>query len=42
MECKVNEIFNLLKGVIGIEDPRVIKSIGFPELGINLDQQKMF
>jgi cobalt-zinc-cadmium resistance protein CzcA len=41
MEGKVNEVYNVLKGVRGIEDLGVMKSIGLPELDINLDQQKM-
>jgi cobalt-zinc-cadmium resistance protein CzcA len=41
MEGKVNETYNILKGVRGIEDLGVMKSIGLPELDINLDQQKM-
>jgi cobalt-zinc-cadmium resistance protein CzcA len=41
MEGKVNEVYDILKGVKGIEDLGVMKSIGLPELDINLDQQKM-
>lgn len=41
MEGKVNETYNILKGVRGIVDLGVMKSIGLPELDINLDQQKM-
>jgi cobalt-zinc-cadmium resistance protein CzcA len=41
MEGKTNEIYNILKKVRGIEDLGVLKSIGLPELDINLDQQKM-
>ena len=41
MEPKVNEVFEILKGVRGIEDLGVIHNIGQPELDINLDQQKM-
>lgn len=40
-EQKTNEIYQILKGVRGIEDLGVLKSIGLPELDINLDQQKM-
>lgn len=40
-EDKVNEVYNILKTVRGIEDLGVLKSIGLPELDINLDQQKM-
>lgn len=41
MESKVNEVYQVLKNVRGIEDLGVIKNIGQPELDINLDQQKM-
>ena len=41
MESKTNEIYQILKGVRGIADLGVLKSIGLPELDINLDQQKM-
>ncbi|HZY39494.1 MAG TPA: CusA/CzcA family heavy metal efflux RND transporter [Mucilaginibacter sp.] len=41
MEGKVDEVYNILKGVRGIEDLGVMRSIGLPELDINLDQQKM-
>jgi len=41
MEGKTNEVYNILKGIKGIEDLGVLKSIGLPELDINLDQQKM-
>ncbi len=40
-EGKVNEVYKVLKGVKGIEDLGVLKSIGLPELDIQLDQQKM-
>lgn len=40
-EGKVNEVYNVLKGVRGITDLGMLKSIGLPELDINLDQQKM-
>lgn len=40
-EGKIKEVFNVLKGVRGIEDLGILKSIGLPELDINLDQQKM-
>ena len=40
-EGKVYEIYNVLKNVKGIEDLGVMKSIGLPELDINLDQLKM-
>ena len=41
MEGKVDEIYNVLKDVKGIEDLGVMRSIGLPELDINLNQQKM-
>jgi len=41
MEAKTNEIYQVLKGVKGIADLGVLKSIGLPELDINLNQQKM-
>jgi len=41
MEDKVDEIYNVLKGVKGIQDLGVMRSIGLPELDIKLDQQKM-
>lgn len=41
MENKVDEVYGILKGVKGIEDLGVLRSIGLPELDINLNQQKM-
>ncbi|GAC1491760.1 MAG: hypothetical protein NVS1B13_21850 [Flavisolibacter sp.] len=41
MESKAEEVYKILKTVKGIEDLGVLKSIGLPELDINLDQQKM-
>jgi len=41
MEQKTDEVYQILKGVRGITDLGVLKSIGLPELDINLDQQKM-
>jgi cobalt-zinc-cadmium resistance protein CzcA len=41
MEGKTNEIYQVLKNVKGITDLGVLKSIGLPELDINLNQQKM-
>ncbi|HVM88330.1 MAG TPA: CusA/CzcA family heavy metal efflux RND transporter [Puia sp.] len=41
MEDKINDVFNILKDVKGIEDLGVIHNIGQPELDVNLDQQKM-
>lgn len=41
MEGKINEVYKVLKDVRGITDLGVMKSIGLPELDIDLDQQKM-
>lgn len=41
MEDKVDQVYQILKHVNGIEDLGVIKNIGQPELDIDLDQQKM-
>jgi cobalt-zinc-cadmium resistance protein CzcA len=41
MESKVTEVYNILKGVRGIDDLGVIHSTGQPEIDVNLDQQKM-
>jgi len=41
MEGKVNEVYNILKNVRGIDDLGVIHSTGQPEIDVNLDQQKM-
>lgn len=41
MEPKINEVYDILKKIPGIEDLGVIHNIGQPELDINLDQQKM-
>ena len=41
MENKVDGIYNVLKNIKGITDLGVLRSIGLPELDINLDQQKM-
>ena len=41
MEGKATDVYNVLKGVRGIEDLGVIKNIGQPELDIDLDQRKM-
>jgi len=40
-EAKVDEVYRILRGVRGIEDLGVMRSIGLPELDINLDQKKM-
>jgi cobalt-zinc-cadmium resistance protein CzcA len=41
MEQKTDDIYKILKGVRGIEDLGVLRSIGLPELDISLNQQKM-
>jgi cobalt-zinc-cadmium resistance protein CzcA len=41
MESKTTEVYNVLKGIRGITDLGVLRSIGLPELDIHLDQQKM-
>jgi cobalt-zinc-cadmium resistance protein CzcA len=41
MEGKVNDVYNILKGVRGIDDLGVIHNIGQPEIDVNLDQTKM-
>ncbi|MDE3235546.1 MAG: efflux RND transporter permease subunit [Bacteroidota bacterium] len=41
MEPKMNEVYNVLKTVNGIEDLGAIKNLGQPELDIDLNQQKM-
>jgi len=41
MESRINDVFNILKDVKGIEDLGVIHNIGQPELDVNLDQQRM-
>ncbi len=41
MEDKLNDIYNIMKNIQGIEDLGVIHNIGQPELDVNLDQQKM-
>jgi cobalt-zinc-cadmium resistance protein CzcA len=41
MEHKANQVFDVLKGVRGIDDLGVIKNLGQPELDIDLDQTKM-
>ncbi len=40
-EAKIDEVYRILKGVRGVEDLGVMRSIGLPELDINLDQKKM-
>ena len=41
MEGKVTDVYNVLKGIRGIEDLGVIKNLGQPELDIDLNQQQM-
>ncbi|MBA4198762.1 MAG: CusA/CzcA family heavy metal efflux RND transporter [Chitinophaga sp.] len=41
MEGKINEVYNILRNVNGIEDLGVKHNIGQPELDISLNQQKM-
>lgn len=41
MESKVQQVYEILKTVRGIEDLGVIRNIGQPELDIDLDQQRM-
>ena len=41
MEQKLNDIYNVMKNIQGIEDLGVIHNIGQPEIDVNLDQQKM-
>lgn len=41
MERKVNEVYNILKDVRGIDDLGVIHNVGQPEIDVNLDQSKM-
>ncbi|MFL9484311.1 efflux RND transporter permease subunit [Chitinophagaceae bacterium LWZ2-11] len=41
MEGELNNCYNVLKKVKGIEDLGVMHNIGQPEIDINLDQQKM-
>ena len=40
-EGKIADVYNILKGVRGIEDLGIMKSTGLPELDISLDQQKL-
>ncbi|MBB6126483.1 cobalt-zinc-cadmium resistance protein CzcA [Mucilaginibacter lappiensis] len=40
-EGKIQDVYKILRGVKGIEDLGIMKSIGLPELDIILDQQKM-
>ncbi len=40
-EKKAGEVYDIMKGIKGIEDLGVIKNIGQPEMRIDLDQNKM-
>jgi cobalt-zinc-cadmium resistance protein CzcA len=41
MEEKLNEAYNVMKYIPGVQDLGVIHNIGQPEIDVNLDQQKM-
>lgn len=41
MEQKLNDVYNIMKHIRGVEDLGVIHNIGQPEIDVNLDQQKM-
>jgi cobalt-zinc-cadmium resistance protein CzcA len=41
IESRENEIYNILKGIRGIEDLGVLRDMGQPELQIDLNQDKM-
>lgn len=41
IESKEERIYNILKGVKGIEDLGILRNMGQPELQINLNQEKM-
>jgi len=41
MEQKVQEVYNVMKDIPGVEDLGVMHNIGQPEIDVNLDQQKM-
>lgn len=41
MEQKLNEVYNVMKNIRGVDDLGVIQNIGQPEIDVNLDQQKM-
>jgi heavy metal efflux system protein len=41
MEQKLNEVYNIMRKIRGIEDLGVIHNLGQPEIDVNLDQQKM-
>lgn len=41
MEKKLNEVYNIMKNIRGVEDLGVIHNIGQPEIDVNLSQEKM-
>jgi len=41
MEQKLGEVYNIMKGIKGVEDLGIMHNIGQPEIDVNLDQQKM-
>jgi len=41
MEQKLQDVFNVMKDVPGVEDLGIMHNIGQPEIDVNLDQQKM-
>ena len=41
MEGQVQQVYDVLKKVHGIEDLAVIRNVGLPELDVSMDQQKM-
>jgi len=41
MEQKLNEVYNVMKDIHGVEDLGIMHNIGQPEIDVNLDQQKM-
>lgn len=40
-EAKANQIYNIMKGIQGVEDLGVIRNIGQPEMRIDLDETKL-
>jgi cobalt-zinc-cadmium resistance protein CzcA len=41
MEQKLREVYNVMKGIRGVEDLGVIQNIGQPEIDVDLSQEKM-
>ena len=41
MEQKLQEAFNIMKDIPGVEDLGIMHNIGQPEIDVNLDQEKM-